>query len=81
MPKGERLATPSSCRISDLLNGMWTFASENPDWLEDQQSMMRMVMARQMLTDMAHPLEVTDEEYEFVENITNFLNQKADENG
>ena len=43
--------------------------------------MMRMVMARQMLTDMAHPLEVTDEEFSFVENITNFLNQKADENG
>lgn len=81
MPKGERLATPTSCRISDLLNGMMQFTTDNPDWLDDEDSLKRMAFARQMVTDIAHPLEVTDDEYAFVETLTHLINQKVEENG
>lgn len=76
MPRGHRKASPTTCRVSDLLNSIATFVQENPLWMEDDESTTRLGMAYATLTQMCKPDEVMDEEYEFIMNLHTALQER-----
>lgn len=76
MPRGQRLTTPTTCNISDLLNSIAAFVEENPLWYEDDGLMSRMAMAYGILRSISKPDEVTEEEFEFVMNLHNTLAER-----
>ena len=79
MARGQRTATPTTCKISDLLNQIRFCVEQYPDWAEDETIRNRMHIARGILTTIAHPLDVSDEEFNLIENITATLNEGISE--
>jgi len=66
---------PTTCNVSDMLNSMSQFVEEYPEWANDSKMVARMAMAYMMLKKMSTPEMVTDEEYEFVMNLHNTLQE------
>ena len=66
---------PTTCDISDLLNQIADFIDRNPDWSENPDSLTKMAIAYSILTQNSSPDMVTDEEYEFVTNISTTLRE------
>lgn len=79
MPRGNRIASPTTCNTSDLLNQIAQFIGDNPLWYEDDEASARLAMAYAILRNLCDPLEVTDEEFEFVMNIHTTLNERAEQ--
>ena len=61
-----RPKTPTTCNTSDMLNGMADFVQDCPDWQNNPDMVQRMGMAYVMLTNMADPADLTNDEYDFV---------------
>jgi len=68
--------TPTTCQVSDLLNSIYKFVNDNPNWLEDDEACARLSMAYSILTKISGPDMVTDEEYEFVIDIHTALKER-----
>lgn len=66
---------PTTCTISDLLNEIYQFVTDNPMWAENPDSLTKMAIAYSILTQSSNPDMVTDEEYEFVINIHTTLRE------
>ncbi len=66
---------PTTCNISDLLNQIADFIDRNPDWAENPDSLNKMAVAYSILTQNSEPDMVTDEEYEFITNISPALRE------
>jgi hypothetical protein len=79
MPKGHRTATATTCKISDLLNQIRFCVEQYPDWADDEVIRNRMTIAKGILTTLAHPLDVSDEEYALIEHISATLNERISE--
>ena len=62
-------AKPTTCDISDLLNGLYQFVNDNPTWPDDEACVARIGMAYMIITKMADMDMVTDEECDFLLNI------------
>lgn len=60
---------PTTCNISDLLNKIYSFVQENPEWAYDDESVAKMMLAYSILRNISQPDMVTDEEFEFVMDI------------
>ena len=54
---------PSPTDISDLIETIRKFVSENPYWYADDGLVQRLGVAYQILTTISDPDLVTDEEY------------------
>jgi hypothetical protein len=79
MARGNRTATPSSCRTSDLLNQIAKFVEENPLWFEDNASVRKVGMAYQVLTKITPKEDVSQEEEDFIMGIFNTIEERAAE--
>ena len=66
---------PTTCNTSDMLNSIALFVDEFPNWMDDPEMVSRMAMAYMMLTKMAKPDEVSEDEYEFVLNLHQTLQE------
>ena len=60
---------PTTCNISDLLNKVYSFVENDPDWAMDDESVAKMMLAYSILRNISQPDMVTDEEFEFVMDI------------
>lgn len=69
MPRGHRTATPSSCKISDLLAAILHFVEDNPLWYEDDDLVRRLGMAYHILSQISDPSDVSKEEEDFIMQI------------
>ena len=69
---------PSCCDVSDLLNEMYAFVQENPDWMETEMGLHKMSNAYTLLTIICEPDMVTEEEYDFVINIVTTIKEGSD---
>lgn len=61
--------TPTTCDISDMIGEIVSFINDTPLWYEDDDARSAMMRAYTVLTRMASPEMVTDEEAEFILNI------------
>jgi len=68
---------PSPTDISDLIETIRKFVSENPYWYADDGLVQRLGVAYQILTTISDPDMVTDEEYEFVMDIHNTIKARS----
>ena len=60
---------PSPTDISDLINEIAMFVSNNPFWYADNGLVQRLAIAYQILTTISDPDMVTKEEYKFIIDI------------
>jgi hypothetical protein len=67
----------TTCDISDILSEIVTFVQNEPEWMENSDSVRRMAMAYQILTTISDPGMVTDDEYEFIIDIHRTLQETA----
>jgi len=68
---------PTTCDISDIINEIADFVTNNPEWMEDEESIRRMSMAYSILGAMSSPDMATDEEYYFIINIQNIIRERT----
>ena len=68
---------PSPTDISDLLNEIAMFVSNNPFWYADNGLIQRLAISFQILTTISDPDMVTPEEYEFVMDIHNTIKARS----
>ena len=61
--------TPTTTNVSDLLNTVYNFVHQYPDWADDEAMLRRMMSAYTILTKMCEPDHLTDEEFSFVMDI------------
>jgi hypothetical protein len=71
---------PTTCDISDLLNEIYAFVTENPLWYEDEDSLLKMGMALAALKAISQPEDVTQEEYDFCITLFNTFNESVRSN-
>ena len=64
---------PSCCDVSDLLNEMYAFVDENPDWMETEDGLRKMATAYSILTTICEPDMTSQDEYDFIINIINTI--------
>ena len=71
-----RPATPTTTDTSDLLNEIYKFVDDNPNWYEDSNLMAKMAIALSVLKIACpDPNCCTDEEYAFVTDLCKTLNE------
>jgi hypothetical protein len=68
---------PSPTDISDLIETIRKFVSENPFWYADDGLVARLGAAYLILSTISDPDMVTDEEYEFVIDIHNTIKARS----
>jgi hypothetical protein len=68
--------TPTTCQVSDLLNSIYNFVNDNPNWLEDDEACARLSMAYHILTKISGTDMVSNDEYEFVMDIHTTLKER-----
>ena len=66
---------PTTTDISDLINEIANFVHDNPNWVENDDSLARLAQAYFILTQISGPDMVTDEEYEFIMSIHSTLKE------
>ena len=67
---------PSPTDISDLIETIRKFVSENPFWYSDDGLVAKLGAAYLILTTISDPDMVTDEEYEFIININIIIKER-----
>lgn len=67
---------PTTCDISDLLNEMYGFVHDNPEWMNDEESLAKMALAYTVLSQISGPDECTEEEFSFVMSLHNTIAEK-----
>jgi hypothetical protein len=77
MPRGERLATPSSCKISDLLASILHFVEDHPDWADDEDAIKKVGMAYHILSQISDPRDVSKEEEDFIMRIFYTMKERS----
>lgn len=77
MPRGERLAPPSSCKISDLLIGVHNFVEANPYWADDEDGIKKVGMAYHILSQISDPRDVSKEEEDFIMQIFYTMKERS----
>ena len=63
--------------MSDLLNEMYAFVEENPDWMETEEGLRKMNTAYFVLTTICQPDMTSQAEFDFVISIVNTIKEKA----
>lgn len=66
----------TTCDVSDLINEIANFVTDNPMWMDSDESVRRLGMAYQILAGISSPDMVTDEEYEFIMDIHTTLKER-----
>jgi|688.fasta_scaffold196177_2 hypothetical protein len=79
-PPKHRPDKPTTCDISDLLNEIHAFVTENPLWYEDEDSLVKMGYALAALKAISQPEDVTQEEFEFSITLFNTFNESVRNN-
>ena len=71
-----RPTTPTTTDTSDLLNEIYKFVDDNPNWYEEPDLMAKMAIALSVLKIACpDPASCTDEEYAFVIDLCKTLNE------
>ena len=68
--------TPTTCQVSDLLNSIYNFVTDNPNWADDDEACARLSMAYHILTKISGTDMVSNDEYEFVMDIHTTLKER-----
>jgi hypothetical protein len=66
----------TTCDVSDLINEIANFVTDNPMWMDNDESVRRLGMAYSILASISQPDMVTDEEYEFIMDIHTTLKER-----
>lgn len=64
--------------MSDLLNEIAAFVNDNPNWFEDSNSVAKLAIAYTVLRSISSPDMVTAEEYEFIMDIHNHIEEMSE---
>ena len=67
----------TTCDISDLINEIAQFVTNNPMWMDNEDSVHRLGLAYSILATISQPDMVTDEEYEFIMDIHNTIRERT----
>lgn len=71
-----RPTRPTTTDISDLLNEMYGFVHDNPEWMNDDESLGKMALAYGILAQISTPDDCTEQEFEFVMNLHTTIKEK-----
>lgn len=76
MPRGERLASPSTCDTSDLISEIVAFVNENPDWSDDTELTTKLGIAINILVAICPVDRVTADEFEYIGNLRTTISER-----
>lgn len=71
-----RPSIPTTTNVSDLLNTIYNFVHQFPDWADDEGAVKRMMSAYTILTKLCEPDHLTEDEFSFVMDIFNTCNER-----